>query len=251
MTGDGRLALLAVDDERPALEDLVRMLEGSPAVAEVQDAASAAEALLALGDGERFDGVFLDVRMPGLDGVRLARLLRRFARPPAVVFVTAFDDAAISAFELGALDYLVKPVSVGRIRDAIERMRRSAAGRQPSAGDADADGLDVDFVSVACLRGGTRLIPRSSVIVLQARGDYVRVRSDHGRFILHARIGELGERWARHGFARVHRGFVVNLRRAVELRPRAHGTAILVMADGLEVPVARRQVGQLWRRLRA
>jgi DNA-binding LytR/AlgR family response regulator len=105
------LKLLAVDDELPALEDLVRMLEASPSVENVESAASAEEALVSLGDGDDIDAVFLDVRMPGLDGLELARVLRRFERPPAVVFVSAFDDAAVSAFELAALDYLVKPVS--------------------------------------------------------------------------------------------------------------------------------------------
>jgi two-component system, LytTR family, response regulator LytT len=96
--------VLAVDDELPALEDLVRMLEASPVVADVASAASAAEALVALGDEGAFDAVFLDVRMPGLDGLELARVLRRFERPPAVVFVSAHDDFAVHAFELEAVD---------------------------------------------------------------------------------------------------------------------------------------------------
>jgi DNA-binding LytR/AlgR family response regulator len=98
------LRLLAVDDEVPALEDLVRMLAASAAVEWVEAAASAEEALLALSDAGAVDAVFLDVRMPGLDGLELARVLRRFERPPAVVFVSAFDDFAVDAFELAALD---------------------------------------------------------------------------------------------------------------------------------------------------
>ena len=78
----------------------------------------------------------------------------------------------------------------------------------------------------------------------------MRVASDEGRFLLRARLGDLEERWAGHGFLRVHRGFVVNLRRAVEVRPRLNGTAVLVMSDGTEVPIARRQVGELRRKLR-
>ena len=110
--------------------------------------------------------------------------------------------------------------------------------------------LDDDVLPVDALRGGgTRLLPRSSILVLQAHGDYVRVSSDEGRFLLRARLGELEERWAGHGFVRVHRGFLVNLRRAVEVRPRLNGTAVLVMADGTEVPIARRQVGELRRKL--
>jgi DNA-binding LytR/AlgR family response regulator len=231
------LALLAVDDERPALEDLVRMLAASPAVGEVHSAGSGAEALVTLAE-ERCDGLFLDVRMPGLDGLELARVLRRFERPPAVVFVSAFDDFAVSAFELEALDYLVKPVTRKRLDEAIARVQRAAGGGED------------DLLPVDALRGGgTRLLGRSSILVLQAHGDYVRVTSDEGRYLLRARLVDLEERWSRHGFLRVHRSFVVNLRRAVEVRPRLNGTAVLVMADGTEVPIARRQVSELRRRL--
>jgi DNA-binding LytR/AlgR family response regulator len=235
--------VLAVDDELPALEDLVRMLEASPAVERVEAAASAEEALVALADGAAIDAVFLDVRMPGLGGLELARVLRRFERPPAIVFVSAFDDAAVDAFEVAAVDYLVKPVSRRRLDEAIERAARRAAPEEPAA-DAD------ETLAVDALRGGgTRLLQRSSVLYLQAHGDYVRVASTEGRYLMRARLSELEERWAGHGFVRVHRGFVVNLRRAVEVRPRLNGTAVLVMADGAEVPIARRQVGELRRKL--
>jgi DNA-binding LytR/AlgR family response regulator len=235
--------VLAVDDELPALEDLVRMLEASPAVARVESAASAEEALVALGDGAAIDAVFLDVRMPGLGGLELARVLRRFERSPAIVFVSAFDDAAVGAFEVAAVDYLVKPVSRRRLDEAIERAARRAAPEEPApTGD--------ETLAVDALRGGgTRLLPRSSVLYLQAHGDYVRVASSEGRYLVRARLSDLEVRWAAHGFVRVHRGFVVNLRRAVEVRPRLNGTAVLVMADGAEVPIARRQVGELRRKL--
>jgi two-component system, LytTR family, response regulator LytT len=179
--------------------------------------------------------------MPGLDGLELARVLRRFERPPAVVFVSAFDDAAVDAFELDALDYLVKPVSRRRLDEAIERVARRSAIPEPPRDET---------VAVDALRGGgTRLLPRSSIVYLQAHGDYVRVASTEGRFLVRARLSELEERWESHGFVRVHRGFVVNLRRAVEVRPRLNGTAVLVMVDGAEVPIARRQVGELRRKL--
>jgi DNA-binding LytR/AlgR family response regulator len=235
--------VLAVDDELPALEDLVRMLEASPAVEQVESAASAEEALVALAGGTAIDAVFLDVRMPGLDGLELARVLRRFEHPPAVVFVSAFDDAAVDAFELAAVDYLRKPVSRQRLDEAIERAGRRAPAAEPAH-------LEDETLAVDVLRGGgTRLLARSSVLYLQAHGDYVRVASTEGRYLVRARLSDLEERWAAHGFVRVHRGFVVNLRRAVEVRPRLNGTAVLVMADGDEVPIARRQVGELRRKL--
>jgi DNA-binding LytR/AlgR family response regulator len=240
------LRLLAVDDERPALDDLVRMLRASPLVGQVEAAASAADSLVVLADETRFDGLFLDVRMPGLDGLELARVLRRFERPPGVVFVSAHDDFAVRAFELAALDYLVKPVSRRRLDEAIDRVVHHAS----APGAPAVPGLDEDVLPVDTLRGGgTRLVARSSILFLQAHGDYVRVAADDGRFLLRARLSDLEERWRQHGFVRVHRGFVVNLRRAVEVRPRLNGTAVLVMSDGAEVPIARRHVGKLRRRL--
>jgi DNA-binding LytR/AlgR family response regulator len=237
------MRVLAVDDELPALEDLVRMLEASPAVERVESAASAEEALVALGDGAAIDAVFLDVRMPGLGGLELARVLRRFEHTPAIVFVSAFDDAAVHAFEVAAVDYLVKPVSRRRLDEAIDRAARRAAPDEPAAEDDETLAVD------ALRGGGTRLLSRSTVLYLQAHGDYVRVVSSEGRFLVRARLSDLEERWAGHGFTRVHRSFVVNLRRAVEVRPRLNGTAVLVMADGAEVPIARRQVGELRRKL--
>ena len=237
------MRVLAVDDELPALADLVRMLEASAAVERVESAASAEEALVALGDGAAIDAVFLDVRMPGLGGLELARVLRRFEHPPAIVFVSAFDDAAVGAFEVAAVDYLVKPVSRRRLDEAIERAERRATTEAPATGEDETLAVD------ALRGGGTRLLPRSSVLYLQAHGDYVRVASSEGRYLLRARLSDLEERWAGHGFVRVHRGFVVNLRRAVEVRPRLNGTAVLVMTDGAEVPIARRQVGELRRKL--
>jgi len=108
------LRVLAVDDERPALEDLTRLLEGQPEIAQIEQASSGAEALQKLGD-RAYDAVFLDVRMPGLDGVELARVVKNFAAPPCLVFVSAYESAAVEAFELRAVDYLVKPVSRARM----------------------------------------------------------------------------------------------------------------------------------------
>jgi DNA-binding LytR/AlgR family response regulator len=206
-------------------------------------AGSAADALAALEADGSFDGVFLDVRMPGFDGIQLARVLRRFAHPPGLVFVSAYDRFAVDAFAVAALDYLLKPVAGGRLREAV---RRIAQARSEPEGPGDDPGV----VSVDALTGGgTRVLARDSVVYLQAHGDYVRVRSTEGRFLAHASLGEIAERWAPHGFLRVHRGFVVNLRCAVEIQPEANGTATMVMRDGSRIPIARRHSSELRRRL--
>ena len=245
MSDDG-LRVLAVDDERNALEDLAWMLDASELVADVDTAASGNEAMQKVGT-TAYDAIFLDVRMPGLDGVGLARVLRRFARPPAVVFVTAYESAAVEAFELRAADYLMKPVGRTRLEEALRRVAEPASA-PPEAQPAPSLEDEADVVPVDNIRGGgTRLVPRSSILFLQAHGDYVRLVTDDGRFLLRARLADIERRWEPFGFVRVHRGYIANLKRAVEVRPMFNGTAVLVFGDGSTVPIARRQVAELRR----
>jgi DNA-binding LytR/AlgR family response regulator len=255
------LRVLAVDDERPALEDLARLLRGIPAVAEVELAGGGGEALRALAE-RRFDAVFLDVRMPGIDGLRLAAVLGRFAEPPALVFVSAYEDGAVGAFErdLHPVDYLMKPVSRRRVEQALERITGGSdgAGGRPGqrpAPERDPDGAapagDDEIVPVEHQRGGaTRLVSRSTILYIKAEGDYVRLVTDTGRYLVRAALSEIEHRFEPHGFVRVHRSYLVNLRRAVEIRPELGGGATVVLSDGSRVPVARRQIAELRRRLR-
>jgi DNA-binding LytR/AlgR family response regulator len=234
------LDVLVVDDEAPALADLARQLRSLAETAEVRTAAGGQEALRTLAE-RPFDAVFLDVRMPDIDGLELARVLRRFETPPAVVFVSAYETGAVGAFELKALDYLMKPVSRRRLSEALSRVRESRGAAAPRRSD--------DVVPLPTLRGGTRLVPRESILYLQADGDYVRVICDDERFLMRGRVSDMARRWRPHGFVQVHRGYVANLRRAVEVRPRLNGTAVLAFPDGREIPVARRKVAELRREL--
>jgi DNA-binding LytR/AlgR family response regulator len=136
----------------------------------------------------------------------------------------------------------MKPVSRRRLAEALSRVRE-ARGSGPAQRAAD------DVVPLPTLRGGTRLVPRESILFLQADGDYVRVICDEERFLMRGRISDLARRWRRHGFVQVHRGYVANLRRAVEVRPRLNGTATLAFPGGREIPVARRKVSELRREL--
>jgi DNA-binding LytR/AlgR family response regulator len=247
------LAVLAVDDERPALEDLLRVLRDSPLTGRVEGVTSARDALLRIGSSE-WDVLFLDVRMPGLDGMQLARVLRRLARAPQLVFVSAYETGAVEAFELQAVDYVLKPAGRDRVDAALKRVVTAIeavpVGAPAPAPGAAAEHPEGDVIAVDSPRGGaTRLLARSSILYLQAHGDYVRVVSDEGRFLLRARLGELEERWAAAGFVRVHRAFVANLGRATELRPRLNGTAVLRFGDAAEIPISRRQIADLRRRL--
>jgi len=254
------LAILAVDDEPRALADIKRLLEGSPRVDRVATATSAKEALVYLSGG-KYDGLFLDVHMPEIEGMALARLLRRFADPPGVVFLTGHPDAAVEAFEVQALDFIVKPVSRDRLDAALRRVADHARPVPQASSETGGDGNGggdggtpsrPDVVAVDNPKGGgKRLVRLETISIAQANGDYARIVCDDGRFLLRTPLSQLEKDWAQSGFARVHRAYLVNLTHAVELRAQLNGTAVLIMRDGTEVPVARRNVAALRRRLHA
>lgn len=165
------LRILAVDDEPPALEDLTYLLRGDTRVGRVL-AAGSTDAALRLLESETVDAVFLDIRMPGLDGLDLVRVLRRFAEPPSVVFVTAYDDFAVDAFALKACDYLLKPVRRERLAEAVRRVA-DLSGAAPGAAPP---GLSTERIPVD-LGGVTRFVPRDEVAYVEAQGDYVRLHA--------------------------------------------------------------------------
>jgi DNA-binding LytR/AlgR family response regulator len=149
------------------------------------------------------------------------------------------------ALAVRALDYLRKPVSRRRLDEALARVDDAVRSAHRDGEEGERDVIAVDNLR----GGGTRLVPRDSVLYMQARGDYVRVVTDEGRFLRRSSLAEVERRWRAHGFLRVHRQYVANLRRAVELRPQLGGTATLAYPGGLEIPIARRHLAELRREL--
>ena len=246
------LAVLAVDDEPRALADVERLLSGSPWVGSVETAGGGREALVKLGNGS-YDALFLDVHMPEIAGLELAQILRRFDDPPEIVFLTGHADAAVAAFEVQALDFLVKPVTRDRLDAALARVAdvRAARAAAPAAVPAPT-ATAPEVVALDNPDGpGKRLVRLESIRSIEADGDYAQIHTDAGTFTLRAALGQLEQDWADAGFTRVHRAHVVNLTHAVELRSVPNGTAELVLDDGTHIPVARRSVAALRRRLKA
>ena len=235
------LVVLAVDDEPPALDELAYLLNADGRVAHVHRAGDATEALRVLRDTE-VDAVFLDIRMPGLDGMELARILRRFARPPAIVFVTAYDDGAVDAFDLGVTDYVRKPVRAERLGESLRRV--AGARLVPAATPA----VPVDEPSIPVeLAGTTRMLPRSSVRWVEAQGDYARLHTSDASHLVRVSLATLAERWADAGFVRIHRSYLVQIRLIAELR--LTGSGYVVSVDDIELPVSRRHTRELKDRL--
>jgi DNA-binding LytR/AlgR family response regulator len=219
------LQALVVDDERPALAELVWLLGQDPRVASVRSAASAEEALVAL-DAGGIDVVFCDIQMPGLDGIALARVLAHFTQRPQVVFVTAYDTHAVEAFEVQATDYVMKPVRPQRLAEAVRRVLD--AGSEPPVPDAD------ETIAVE-LGGVTRMVPRSSVRYVEAQGDYVRLHTDVDNHLLRASLSTLEERWRPAGFVRIHRSTLVALRHIDEVRVDGGRWTVRLGQDVLQV----------------
>ncbi len=236
----GSLVVLAVDDEPPALDELAYLLNADDRVVHVHRAGDATEALRVLRDTE-VDAVFLDIRMPGLDGMELARILRRFAHPPAIVFVTAYDDGAVDAFDLGVTDYVRKPVRAERLGESLRRVAGLRAVPAPAARPVDEPSIPVE------LAGTTRMLPRSSVRWVEAQGDYARLHTADASHLVRVSLATLAERWADAGFVRIHRSYLVQLRLVAELRLTQSGYVVAV--DGTELPVSRRHTRELKDRL--
>ncbi len=222
------LRVLAADDEAPALAELTYLLKRHPRVQSVRPASDASEALRDLGrmitEGDRLDAVFLDICMPGLDGLDFTRLVTGFADPPAVVFVTAHDEYAVAAFELGAVDYLLKPVDPGRLNEAIRRVEETVHR------DSAADEPDTDEMIPVELGGRTRLIPRAGVTHAEAHGDYVRLHTLDGSYLVRVPLATLAERWGPVGFIRIHRSTLVAAAHISELR-FGDGRAVVQVGD--------------------
>lgn len=225
--------MLAVDDEQLALDDLTWLLSQNEAIDEVVTARSGEEALRLLNDDSNIDGAFLDVQMPGLSGVDLVKVLNNFKEPPAVAFVTAFDDYAVHAFDLNVCDYLMKPVAQNRLDETIRRMATSRA---------EAAGLTTEAGSLArlnCRTGNdSYVVERDDVSIVEASGDYVRVFTGDESHLLHESISSLTSAWSAAGFIRIHRSYLIRSSSITEVRTTDGRRTVII--DGRELPVSRR-----------
>lgn len=228
--------VLAVDDEPPALRELAHLLSSDPRVDQVLTASDGAGALRLLEDKD-VDIVFLDIRMPGLSGLELARVLARFRRPPAVVFVTAYDDHAVDAFELQAVDYVMKPFRPERLAAALDRALEQVNGSVANDPEPPDESIPVE------LGGVTRFVRRKDIIFVTAQGDYARLHTAQGSHLLRVPLSSLEERWADAGFVRIHRSHLVALPHVEEVRSDEGRYSVVV--GGQVLAVSRRHTRQL------
>lgn len=229
------LKALVVDDDEVGRKELVRLVVRQ-GLRCVEEAATAAEALRLLAE-RSYQVVFLDIQMPGLTGMEAVRVINRMPSPPHVVFVTAYPDYAVEAFEEAALDYLVKPVSEERLARTLDRLARRVAAGPP---------ISVDRLPVQV---GERvvLVNVAEVRYAVARGDYAYVATYDATYRTPYTLSELHGRLGPSRFVRVHRSFLVNVDHILEIHPYFKGTFVLRMNDKgrTEIPVSRREAPRL------
>jgi two-component system LytT family response regulator len=240
---------LLVDDEELARRGLRVRLERAGDIAVVGECGNGGEAIAAIGKLAP-DLVFLDVQMPEVSGFDVIAGLDP-KRAPHIIFVTAFDQYAVKAFEVNALDYLLKPIDDERFAQALRRAREAlASSRDENFGARLNAGVASFHQGAAAMRPGSdRLaIPTGDRVVLlriaeidwvEACGNYVSLHIGKKAWLLRETIAAMDQRLAPHGFARIHRSTLVNVERVAELRALANGEFAVLLRDGGELKLSR------------
>jgi two-component system LytT family response regulator len=235
----GALRTLIVDDEEPARRLLAELLAGEEGVEVVGECRNGFEAVQAI-QTSRPDLVLLDVQMPKLDGFEVLALLET---PPAVVFVTAYDQYAVRAFEVHAVDYLLKPVSGERLHATLLRVRQrlSAGDAPPPAGPLARAARGDGPLERVLVRDGEKVhvVPVERVDYFEAQGDVVVLRMGTARLRKTATLAELDAELDPARFLRVHRSYVLNLDRLAGLELYAKDSRVAILKDGTRIPVSR------------
>jgi two-component system LytT family response regulator len=234
------LRVIMVDDEGPARRLLREYLEATPGVSIVAECGNGFEAVKAVAEHEP-DLMLLDIQMPKLDGFEVVELLERDL---PIIFITAHDEHALRAFDVHAVDYLLKPYSAQRLADALDRAReRIGRGDAPASlnelvSAARPDGGDLERILV---RDGSdvRVIPAEDVDYIEARDDAVAIHVGDAAHLKAQRLAALEHRLDPKRFIRVHRSFILNIDRLRSIELYAKDSRIAILEDGTKVPVSR------------
>jgi two-component system LytT family response regulator len=241
-----KLSVLIVDDERPARTKVRRFVSADADVGQIFEAPDGVRAVDVIRD-ESPDLVFLDVQMPGLDGFGVVEAIAPDALPH-VVFVTAFDDYAVRAFDVHAVDYVMKPFDAERLGRALERAKAAIASRRDGGEAARMERLLADLrrerperLERLLVQGAERsvLLPLSRVDRLESARNYVVLHAGRESFRVRSTLDRLEQRLDPRRFVRVSRTAMVNVDRVAELKPWSHGDWVVVLSDGAKLRLTR------------
>lgn len=248
------LRIVIVDDE-PLMREELRYLLGRIGGIEVAGEAASGAGALDIVREVKPDLVFLDVQMPGINGLAVAQEIARFERPPYIVFATAYDEYAVKAFELEAVDYVLKPFVEERLACAIKKVRRHLSSQevQPPADKQDKQAVQAAHTPTpeppkigripAQRLGKIVLVDPNDVLFFVRKNDLVYLRTYEDELPVNHTLQELKARLPRERFFRAHRNSIVNLEKIAEIGPGLNGTYRIVMKDrkGTQVVVSRGQ----------
>jgi two-component system LytT family response regulator len=241
-----KLKVLIVDDERPARTKVRRFVSADADVGQIFEAPDGVRAVDVIREVSP-DLVFLDVQMPGLDGFGVVEALGTDTLPH-VVFVTAFDDYAVRAFDVHAVDYVMKPFDAERLGRALARAKAAIASRKDGENGAQVERLLADLrrarpehLERLLVQGAERsvLLPVSRVDRLESARNYVVLHAGRESFRVRSTLDRLEQRLDPRRFVRVSRSAIVNIERVAELKPWSHGDWIVVLADGAKLRLSR------------
>ncbi len=237
-----KIRAIIVDDEELARQILREFLSSHPEIELVAECANGFEAVKAVAELKP-DLVFLDIQMPKLDGFEVLELI---GNETAVVFVTAHDNFAIRAFEVHAVDYLMKPVGPGRFEAALKRAKERLEGKAPSSATpaaelAAAARPPAQYLERIPVRDGARvfIIPIGKLDYVEAQDDYVALASDGKKHLKQQTIASLETALDPSRFLRVHRSYIVNLERVAKIEPYSKDSHVAVLTTGAQLPVSR------------
>jgi two-component system response regulator LytT len=227
---------IIVDDEAPARSELRFLLDETRQVEIVAEATNVREAIERLKE-KGADVMFLDISMPGANGLQLAEALTRLKYPPAIVFVTAYSEHAAKAFDVNAVDYLVKPVETDRLQQALTKIRHHMS---LFSKDQQVERIPVEK------SGKKLLVPTDKIHYIMAKDDYSYLHTETDRYLSTVSLAQLEARLEPYGFFRVHRRYLVNLACVEEVASVSGGTLLLSLVGEEEsIPVSRRRVAAL------
>ncbi len=229
------MRVLIVDDERLARAELRRLLAAHPEVQIIGEAANILEARQAIEEMAP-ELILLDVQMPGGSGFDLLATLEHV---PAVIFTTAFDQYAIRAFDVSALDYLLKPIEAPRLASALQKFKKEPEAARDKPQLSAPDGK-------VFIKDGDRcwFVAMEQIILFESEGNYTRVYFDRNRPLLLRSLNQLEARLDPERFLRVSRRQIVNLDFVVDIAPAPAGGMVLTLKDELKVPMSRRRAAQ-------
>ena len=240
MTPESRehLGALIVDDEDLARHVLRELLQAHPEIRILAECANGFEAVKAIAE-HKPDLVFLDIQMPKLTGFDVLELIETDI---AVVFVTAYDQYAMRAFEVHAVDYLLKPIGRERFEEALGRAKTRIGEKKPPAPElAAAARPPQQFLERMVVRDGTRvtLIPVAKLDYVEAQDDYVALASQGKKHLKQQTIASVEAGLDPERFVRIHRSYIVNFERVVRIEPYGKDSRLAILADGTRLPVSR------------